>query len=233
MQFPKFLTFNTWAYILDLLAPPHYALTVDQIQEGYTPFIKNLATEDIEFFAWVGSEYSKDIKTMINRAKLLGEYNQISPLIDNLILQIASGIECQNDRSQALINLSAIWPDCITYIPPDPERYRIRGFHLPIIIAKKLSKLLKIQVKQLTYKITTTQSQSELNRENRELNIQDKFLSIATNYSTLLGITNPIIWLIDDITTTGSTLTEVARTIKKQLPNCLIYGIVLSGGIDS
>ncbi|NJK71839.1 MAG: hypothetical protein HC932_06445 [Thermales bacterium] len=38
-----------------------------------------------------------------------------------------------------------------------------------------------------------------------------------------------VIWLIDDVSTTGTTLLECAKLLKKKYPFLQIYGVVVSG----
>lgn len=217
--------------LLELILPANYILTSSDLQKDYTPFIKNSATNSLQFI-WVATEYTPDIKEIINRAKTKGCYDLINPLVDNIILQIANDTPCKNPNNQEILILQDIWPNTISFVPPDPIRYRLRGYHLPIIIAKKLAKVLRSTYKPLVKKCKSTQSQSELNRSTRLTNLENKFQSIEEDTPPSKLITETIIWLIDDISTTGSTLIEVANTIKRQLPNCTIYGIVLSGGVD-
>ncbi len=217
--------------LLELIIPANYVLTSADLQKDYTPFIKSSSTNSLQLI-WVATEYTSDIKDIINRAKTKGCYDLIDPLVENLIIQIANDTPCKNPNNQEILTLQDIWPTTISFVPPDPVRYRLRGYHLPIIIAKKVAKALKSSYIPLVKKHEGTQSQSELNRSVRLTNLENKFQSIEENMSIPKLITDPIIWLIDDISTTGSTLIEVANTIKKQLPNCTIYGIVLSGGAD-
>lgn len=217
--------------LLEVILPGKNILNIKNLQEDYTPFIKKPFYNSLEFI-WVASEYTPDIKKIINRAKTQGCYDLITPLIDNLILQIANDTLCKDPVSQELFTLQDIWPSIISFVPADPYRNRIRGYHLPIIIAKKLAKTLRSSYIPLAKKQKTTQSQSELSRVIRLTNLEGKFELIDSGIKEARSYIDPIVWLIDDVSTTGSTLIEVASSIKKQLPDSLIYGIVLSGGSD-
>jgi predicted amidophosphoribosyltransferase len=79
-------------------------------------------------------------------------------------------------------------------------------------LAKSLANELWIPMLKLASKKSYTISQLHLNREERKKNLKWVFhiedLSKLPNWSTVL--------LIDDVTTTGSTLSELAKTIHSE-----------------
>lgn len=76
---------------------------------------------------------------------------------------------------------------------------------------------------QLTKKAKHTKSQTTLTRQERLVNMSGGFAVV--NQELLLLYKNIII--IDDIVTTGSTLNEIAITIKKHNPQSHIWGLVV------
>ena len=96
-------------------------------------------------------------------------------------------------------------------VPLFPSKKRWRGFNQSEEITRELSKFLKIpyQVNNLI-KIKKTQSQVELSKEERERNIKNSF-----KIKNPLGIQEKRIFLVDDIFTSGATMEECARLLKK------------------
>jgi len=96
-------------------------------------------------------------------------------------------------------------------VPLFSSKKRWRGFNQSEEITKELSKFLKIpyQVNNLI-KIKKTQSQIELSKEERERNIKNSF-----EIKNPLEIQGKRIFLVDDIFTSGATMEECARVLKK------------------
>jgi predicted amidophosphoribosyltransferase len=221
--------------ILDVLFPPSIQISSDYISKTYTPRIRQIDLKDKKSpleWIWVAHEYQDKIEDMIRRAKILGETVLINPLIDNLVNQILTNEEVEDLNQTATISLDKFLPDFICFIPPDPLRIKQRGYHLPQIIAKKLSRKLNIPKIELSSKTESTKSQSQFGKQNREKGLENTFTAKPENLKNE-KITNKkdaqIIWLIDDICTTGATLYHAAIEIKQILPKSKIYGVVLAG----
>ena len=108
--------------------------------------------------------------------------------------------------------LSYLWERKITLIVPVPlhsRRKRKRGFNQAEIVAKVLSKNTGIAMDAGAVKrIKATSPQKELGDKGRKRNIRGAF-AVQKN------VKGENIVLIDDIYTTGSTLDEAARVLKK------------------
>lgn len=101
------------------------------------------------------------------------------------------------------------WTDLITYVPLHKENLKIRGYNQSRILAKELSKHFQIPlVDDIIIEIKTKQAQASIKRENRKDNVSGIFK--AGN-----NIFGKNIILIDDIFTTGSTLSECAKVLKE------------------
>jgi predicted amidophosphoribosyltransferase len=101
----------------------------------------------------------------------------------------------------------------ISYIPSHWRRqYYEKWYNQSKLLAKSLANELWIPMLKLASKKSYTISQLHLNREERKKNLKWVFhiedLSKLPNWSTVL--------LIDDVTTTGSTLSELAKTIHSE-----------------
>ncbi len=98
-------------------------------------------------------------------------------------------------------------------VPLHKNRQKKRSFNQSIELAKSISKKTGTPfIADLLVKIKDTPSQTHLDREMRELNIKGSF-SFNPKYKDLAKESNLII--IDDVMTTGATLNECAKILKK------------------
>ncbi|MBZ9572840.1 ComF family protein [Patescibacteria group bacterium] len=108
-------------------------------------------------------------------------------------------------------------------IPLSRFRQRWRGFNQASLIARELSKFFKIPLlNNNLIKVKKTQLQVELKREEREKNIKGAF-----KVQRLKEIQGKRIFLIDDVFTTGATMEECARVLKKAGAK-EVWGIVIA-----
>lgn len=95
-------------------------------------------------------------------------------------------------------------------MPLHKTKKRKRGFNQSEIIAKELSLALNIPLQTNSLiKIKKTESQTKLTKEERQQNIKNVFA--IKNPQLIEG---KVIFLVDDVFTTGSTMEEAARTLK-------------------
>jgi len=100
-------------------------------------------------------------------------------------------------------------PDLIIPIPLHPARLKERGFNQSLEIARHLAKSIKLPLDyQGIKRIKPTLAQSGLSAGARKRNIMQGF-SVSGNYHGLN------IALVDDVVTTGSTVQECSRMLKK------------------
>ena len=100
--------------------------------------------------------------------------------------------------------------DTIIPIPISNKRNKERGYNQSLLIAKELSKNLKIPVtNRCLYKTKNTIEQSKLNKNEREKNIHGVY-----ELKNKEIIKNKNILLIDDIYTTGNTVNEASKILK-------------------
>ena len=98
----------------------------------------------------------------------------------------------------------------ITYIPLSKKSKKNRGFNQCEYIAKKISRDLSIEVLDVLVKQKETKEQKKLKRDERYENIKDAF-----TIKKGIQVKNYKIILIDDVTTTGATLHEAYKLLKK------------------
>lgn len=98
----------------------------------------------------------------------------------------------------------------ITYIPLSKKSKRIRGFNQCEYIAKKIARDLSIEAKEVLIKLKDTKEQKTLKKDERYENIKGAF-----DLKKGIELNNCKIILIDDVITTGATLTEAYKILKK------------------
>lgn len=107
--------------------------------------------------------------------------------------------------------------DTIIPVPISKKRNKERGYNQCSLISKEISKSLEIENNEYClYKTKNIVAQSTLNKEERELNIKG-----AYQLKNIKAIENKKILLVDDIYTTGSTLNECARVLRKANPKII------------
>ncbi len=96
----------------------------------------------------------------------------------------------------------------ISYVPLHKKRRHRRGFDQAEVIAKNLAKVTKKDYLCLLERKRETREQASLKREERVLNIRDAF-----SFCSKKDIKSVV--LVDDVWTSGLTMRECCRTLKK------------------
>jgi ComF family protein len=97
--------------------------------------------------------------------------------------------------------------DAVTFVPMTQRNRRERGFNQAEILARILAKRLDVPLIRLLDKTRDTLLQGRLSAEDRKHNLRDAFRSLPCDLESVL--------LVDDIYTTGATVEECARTLKR------------------
>jgi ComF family protein len=94
-------------------------------------------------------------------------------------------------------------------VPLHPQRLRQRGFNQSVELTRILAKHYGLPYDlQLCRRIKATKAQSELNKQERCKNLANAFeVSAAVRETHLV--------LVDDVITTGATVTELSKALKK------------------
>ena len=104
--------------------------------------------------------------------------------------------------------------DTIIPVPISKKRMKERGYNQSLLIAKKLSREVKIPLQaNCLLKTKNIIEQSKLNKEQRKQNIQNVY---ELKNGEILN--KKRILLIDDIYTTGSTVNECAKILQQARP---------------
>ena len=101
-----------------------------------------------------------------------------------------------------------LWPqpDFIVPMPLHSMRLFIRGYNQALLLANSVDNS-KVTTNILT-RVKFTKAQSGLNKRQRKGNVKDAFVC-QTN------LQDKVVWLIDDVVTTGQTVNEAARVLKQ------------------
>ncbi|MBT6691140.1 ComF family protein [Candidatus Parcubacteria bacterium] len=111
----------------------------------------------------------------------------------------------------------------ITNVPLHPRKQKQRGFDQTEILAKQLARQLNLSYSPLLKRTKATKTQAQLSKIDRQKNVSGVFKALHTA-SANSGRGTEIL-LIDDITTTGSTLNQAAKALKDadyQKITCLV-----------
>ncbi len=105
-----------------------------------------------------------------------------------------------------------ITPDYVCPVPSHKTRLKQRGYNQAELLARAFVKRFKLHYADLCLKIKETPNQASLPFKKRRTNLIGSF---AVNPACKKLIKNKIILLVDDIVTTGSTASEVAKVLKQ------------------
>lgn len=111
----------------------------------------------------------------------------------------------------------------ITSVPMHPQGQRKRGYNQSELLAASLARTLHLPHYQLLYKRKMTKKQAGLTRKERLINIKSSFAVRGK-----IRIPHRVL-LVDDVTTTGATLQECAKTLK-QAGVREVYAAVIAHG---
>jgi len=108
-------------------------------------------------------------------------------------------------------------PSIITPIPLHSKTFKSRGYNQAEIIAQELSQATGFPlIPDLLVRAHMTASQTKLSKEERRKNIKGVFEINAQYYpKSDQALKGSSVILVDDVFTTGSTLREAAKILKK------------------
>ena len=109
-------------------------------------------------------------------------------------------------------------------VPLHPKRLNERGFNQAELIAGEIQKNLcdKVEVLRLLKRSRYTSQQAKLSKKERHLNLEDAFE--AADFSADI---NSVYFIVDDVCTTGATLENCAKTLKKSGLK-KVYGLTIA-----
>lgn len=99
-------------------------------------------------------------------------------------------------------------PDVVLPVPLAQRRFRERGYNQAIELGRYVQKRLAVSMRaDIAVRIRETREQAALNRKERRRNIRGAF--------AVVGAVPAHVAIIDDVVTTGSTVNELARELKR------------------
>lgn len=192
-------------FLLDLLYPPKCPACDKIVKSGlcdeckvvfedlYKPHLLSIGGY-VDACYYFFSYRNSIIKEMLIRAKSQGEKNTVNTIGDFYARFINETGSMKN-------------ADVITFCTRRKMQKRRTGIDQSELIAKRISLLTGIKCKKLLKRKGFIRKQHVLNYERRWKNVKNSFVALPFEEKTIL--------LIDDICTTGATVNEAARTLKK------------------
>jgi ComF family protein len=99
-------------------------------------------------------------------------------------------------------------------VPLHPWRRWRRGYNQSALLAANLSRFCGVPYGEVLYRTRRTPPQVGLNEKQRLANVKDAF-AVQQRALQLLNPTQGAVLLIDDVCTTGATIAECARILRK------------------
>lgn len=98
--------------------------------------------------------------------------------------------------------------DYVTYVPMYHFGEIQRGYNQSELMAQSVSECINVPIRELLFKRVGMHSQKSLKAAERRHNVRDRFY-------TKCDLSNKTVLIVDDIMTTGSTLSECAFALKQ------------------
>lgn len=117
-------------------------------------------------------------------------------------------------------------PSLIVPIPLHQTRFKKRGYNQSQLLAESIAKRFSLPESDLLIRVKKTQPQFGLSKDERETNIKGAF-ALQKHAKEL--VTGKQVFLIDDVATSGATLREAAKVLKRVGVE-KVWGITLAHG---
>lgn len=136
--------------------------------------------------------------------------------LDHLVQSLKYGrhLECGRVLGELLADSIAAQtcrtlPEMLIPVPLGPQRYRQRGFNQAVEIAAPVGRRLRIPLRtDVVVRRRDTREQTALERAERQKNLRRAF-------DLRLPLRVRHVAIVDDVVTTGSTVNELARTLRR------------------
>jgi len=179
------------------------------------------------------------VREMIHNFK----YNGVTALGENLSVLMANALarnfqlsisnfqSIPNDQLKNFTNENYLKTEkckienyILTFVPLHWRRQAQRGYNQAELLAEEVAKLTGLKTAALLEKRKSTKRQAELSSRSRQENLKNAFF-----VKTPISLVGKKVILIDDVTTTGSTLNECAKVLKEAGAK-EIWGLVIARG---
>lgn len=146
--------------------------------------------------AMAAGSYEGCLKESIHRLKYQGRRDLV-PVLAELMVEVAR-------QHPGFLESQAVLP-----VPISPVRLRQRGFNQAELLARHVAKQMELPVLSGTIiKPVDTPPQTGLSGQQRRQNLKDSFKVVSPG-----DITGKTILLVDDVITTGSTVSTIAEIL--------------------
>lgn len=156
-------------------------------------------------------EYEGLMEKLIYKIKFDGMYH----IIDELVEKAMDRIDLKLPASPKTANRGGSENTIITYVPIWKKKEKERGFNQAELIAKKVAEITGSPVGPVLAKIKDNRSQVGLNPQERIENVKGVFRLLTSDFKKLLKSEVNNILLVDDVYTTGATMQECIKVLKK------------------
>ena len=183
-----------------LISPPFCAKCSEPfagaIEEEFT--CANCAHRTLDFDAAVSAYRSRGmVRVVMLRFKYRGDLHLRHPIARWLLKAMEDNRICQRTF------------DAVVPVPLHPARFRERGFNQAELLATILSAKIQVRLLPALERVRYTTTQTAFDRIERMENLRDAF-RLRKNFA----VRDLRVLLVDDVLTTGSTLSECARTLR-------------------
>ncbi len=202
-RLPRFAS-SAWSLVLDLLYPPRCGgcdrrgtLLCDDCYVGIVPSILDPKVEGIDACASAGVS-----KGPLREAIIKLKYKSDAPLARPLARLLSEALS--RDDPWAVFDGN---PPVIMAVPLHQRRERARGYNQSALLARELSRITGWPLQQGLVRVKETLPQVDLKAKERLQNVAGAF---EWQGGEILA---PVL-LIDDVCTTGSTLSQCAAALR-------------------
>ncbi|HMS23267.1 MAG TPA: hypothetical protein PKB09_00465 [Candidatus Saccharibacteria bacterium] len=141
--------------------------------------------------AFIVTAYNEHVKRLIHKMKL-GSAREVVDLIAGYLDEMAPYYD----------------NPFVCYVPTTPAHVRLRGFNHTKLIAKEFARLRGYEYRELLSRHDSAKQVGE-SRKQRMSQLKGVFIA-----SDIEDLARPVL-LIDDVTTTGATISEATKTLRK------------------
>jgi ComF family protein len=165
----------------------------------------------------IGFSYQNLLKKLILKVKFGHKKDIVTFLAERLALLVQT-----HGKLAPLVQEHQLF---LSFVPSHWRRkYLEKGYNQSELLAKALANQLGLHMLSLAKKCKYTVSQLKLSRAQRATNLKEAFIPQKLEQLPY-GAT---VLFVDDVTTTGSTLLQIAKVIKKERKDLHIWGAVLA-----
>ncbi|OHA63964.1 MAG: hypothetical protein A2842_00930 [Candidatus Wildermuthbacteria bacterium RIFCSPHIGHO2_01_FULL_48_25] len=155
-------------------------------------------------------EYEGIVKHLLGQVKYVG----ITHVVEELVRRAFATMAQDRQRFASFLPFLFEESTTITYVPIFLRKEKRRGFNQAQFVAKEIEKVTGKQAVMFLRKTRNTESQTNLDKEQRLQNMKDAFVVNVKGQMSNFKIPERVV-LVDDIWTTGATMKECCKELKK------------------